>query len=74
MTNTAPEVLMGHKEIALFLGITARQVSWLDANNRLPTFRIGRRPCARPASLRQWLIEAEERARNERVGIRPRTY
>lgn len=64
MSTPDPELLMGHKEIARFLGITPRQVSWLDENGRLPTFRIGdgRRVCARPENLRAWLKEEEEKA------------
>jgi hypothetical protein len=61
------EILMGHKEIARFLGLTPRQVSWMDENGRLPTFRLGRRPCARPETLRSWLRDQEDRARKERL-------
>lgn len=57
-----PELLMGHKEIARFLGLSPRQVSWMDEKGRLPTFRIGRRPCARPETLRTWLKEQEQSA------------
>ncbi|SHF60452.1 hypothetical protein SAMN02745157_2522 [Kaistia soli DSM 19436] len=66
MTDRIPQVLIGHKEIARFLGVSPRQVAWLDEKNRLPTFRIGRRSCARPDSLQAWLIAEEEKARRQR--------
>lgn len=62
-----PEILIGHKAIARFLGLSPRQVSWLDEKNCLPTFRIGRRPCARPESLRAWVKDQEERGRRDRA-------
>lgn len=59
---TVPELLVGRKEIARFLGITPRQVAWLDDEQRIPIFAIGRRRCARPESLRKWLLEEEKKA------------
>lgn len=69
---THPELLIGIKTIARFLGITDRQASWLEERGHLPTFKIGRRPCARPESLRAWLKDEEEKAAKTRAGDRAR--
>ena len=63
---TEPEILVGWKAISRFLGITERQVRWLDGKNRLPTFRLDRRLAARPTSLRDWVREEEEKGRRDR--------
>lgn len=55
------ELLVGHKAIALFLGLSPRQVSWHDEQGRLPTFRVGKSVCARKVKLLEW-IEQQERA------------
>ncbi|MCF3638726.1 hypothetical protein LXM94_01910 [Rhizobium sp. TRM95111] len=66
--TSEPELLMGYKPIARFMGMTPRQVSWAAQNGRLPIFYLGegRKPCARPETLRKWLVDAEQKAAEER--------
>lgn len=61
---TEPEILSGYKMIARFIGLTPRQVAHMAKENRLPVFHIrgSRNVFARPATLRKWLAEAEEKA------------
>lgn len=54
------ELLVGHKAIARFLGLSPRAVSWHDEQGRLPTFRMGKSVCARKSTIRQWLEEMEK--------------
>ncbi|MFN3506231.1 MAG: hypothetical protein ACK4ZU_02060 [Allorhizobium sp.] len=61
MTDDA-ELLVGHKAIARFLGLSPRFVSWHDEQGRLPTFRMGKSVCARKSTIRQWLEEMEKSA------------
>lgn len=73
--HTPPEpILIGYKAIGNFLGLSERQASWMIEQERLPIFRIGRRPCARPETLRAWVIEQEEKARKERQRTGHGTY
>ena len=39
-----------------------RRVRWLHESNRLPTFKIGRNVCLRPATWRQYIAEREAEA------------
>lgn len=55
----APDIIAGHKEIARFLGLTPRQVSWHDEQGELPTFRLGRTVCARKTKLMEWIVQQE---------------
>lgn len=54
------ELLVGHKAIARFLGLSPRFVSWHDEQGRLPTFRVGKSVCARKSTMRQWLDQMEQ--------------
>lgn len=56
------ELLVGHKAIAKFLGLSPRQVSWHDEHGRLPTFRIGKSVYARKAKLLEWIEQHEREA------------
>lgn len=60
------ELLVGHKAIARFLGLSPRAVSWHDEQGRLPTFRMGKSVCARKSTLRQWIEDRELEALAER--------
>ena len=53
------ELLSGAKAIAAFLGLSERQVFHRVEDGTLPVFRMGRTICARPARLRQWIVERE---------------
>lgn len=63
------DLLHGHKEIAKFLGLTPRQVSWHDERGNLPTFKLGRAVCARKSKLIEW-VEGLELLRRETRGPR----
>jgi hypothetical protein len=56
---TDVELLIGAKNIARFLGVTPRQVSWHAEKGNLPTFRLGTSICARKATLVRWIEEKE---------------
>lgn len=60
------DLLIGHKEIARFLGISPRQASWHDEQGNIPTFRIGRSVAARKATLLQWLDDLEKEQRDKK--------
>jgi hypothetical protein len=55
----SPRVLYGTAAIAGYLGLRPKQAEHLIAAKRFPTFRIGRRPAARPETLDRWLAEEE---------------
>ena len=65
-TLDEPELLDGAEAIARFLGITLRRTYYLcgeaTEGPALPAFRLGRRLCARPSTLRAWLAERERLA------------
>ncbi len=50
-----------------------RRVRWLHESKRLPTFKIGRNVCLRPATWRQFIAdrEAEAEARREEARSDP---
>ncbi|ASY69738.1 hypothetical protein SF83666_c23220 [Sinorhizobium fredii CCBAU 83666] len=58
------DILTGAKEIARFLNLTPRQVSWHHEQGNLPTFLMGRTVCARKSTLLKW-IEDQEQARRD---------
>ena len=65
--SDGPAVWIGAAEIAEeILGDASpknvRRVRWLHESSRLPTFKIGRRLCLRPATWRQFLAEREAEA------------
>ena len=53
-----PEILYGCQAIADMLKVTRRQAFHMIETG-LPTFRIGRTVCARPAAVREWLAQQE---------------
>ena len=53
-------LLYGCKGIGSYLGLTENEVWTLCNKGDLPHFRIGRRLCARPATLDRWLESLEE--------------
>lgn len=55
----ASDLLYGVPAIAKHLNLGDQQVYHLAAINRLPTFKIGRRICARKSSLDAWLAKME---------------
>jgi len=50
-----------------------RRVRWLHESNRLPTFKIGRNVCLRPAMWRQFIAEREAEADTRREAARRRS-
>lgn len=56
------QLLVGHKAIARFLGLSPRFVSWHDEQGRLPTFRVGKSVCARKVKLLEWIEQQEHSA------------
>ncbi len=60
------DILTGAKEIARFLGMTPRQVSWHHEQGNLPTFLMGRTVCARKSTLVQWVEDQERESREAR--------
>lgn len=58
--TTTGDLLYGVPAIAAHLNLGDQQVYHLAAIGRLPTFKIGRRICARISSLNAWLDEQEK--------------
>lgn len=59
---TTSDLLMGYAEIGEFLHMSARQVEHLcTREDGPPTFKIGRKVCARSRSLSAWLDKQEGR-------------
>ncbi len=48
-----------------------RRVRWLHESNRLPTFKLGRNVCLRPATWRQFIAAREAEADARRKDGRP---
>ena len=66
-TDSDSEVWIGATEIAgKILGNTSpravRRVRWMHESNQLPTFKINRNVCLRPATWRQYLATREAEA------------
>ena len=57
--RTPGDLLYGVPAIAKHLNLGDQQVYHLASNGRLPTFKIGRRICARISSLNAWLDQQE---------------
>lgn len=53
------DLLHGMAAIADCLGIGERQAEYLATIKEIPTFKIGRRVCARRSSLKEWLRKRE---------------
>lgn len=65
MTQTPEDqelLLYGVVAIAAFLGISTRKTHHLKDCHGLPTFKIGGAVCARPSTLRAWVIQQEKNA------------
>lgn len=56
------DLLYGVEAIRECLNMTAAQVYHLHAQNRLPTFKIGKKVCARRSALDRWLADIEAAA------------
>lgn len=54
-----PQILMGAKAIAAFLGVTQRQAYRLIYECGLPHFKLGGTVAARRATLTAWVIAQE---------------
>ena len=50
-----------------------RRVRWLHEANRLPTFKLGRNVCLRPATWGQYIAEREAEAEAQREEARSDT-
>lgn len=57
--DLAADLLRGTREIATFLGLPNRVVSYHIECERLPVFRLGALICARKSTLLQWVAEQE---------------
>lgn len=53
--GATPEVLLGAKAIADFLGWSERQVFYRVETDKIPTFRLGKTICAKPETLLRWI-------------------
>ncbi len=58
-----PDLLYGVPAIARFLGLRERQTRELIDAEKVPSFKIGNRVCARRSSLKTWLAEQEAKPR-----------
>lgn len=58
-SNLADDLLRGTREIAAFLGLPNRVVSYHIECDRLPVFRLGALICARKSTLLAWIAEQE---------------
>ena len=61
-SGQAPEILVGIKTIAGFLGVSIRTAKHWAYEGMIPSFKIGHTVCARPAKLREWLDRQEQDA------------
>ena len=59
MEDLSEDLLRGADEIAKFMGLKPRQIYHLNANHRVPFFKIGNAICARKSRLERWLEEQE---------------
>ncbi|WP_024898809.1 hypothetical protein [Brucella rhizosphaerae] len=57
------DLLYGAAPIANFLGITEKQARHRIDDGHIPVFRIGGTICSRKATLTQWLVDMEAKAR-----------
>lgn len=56
-----PLILYGAAEIAAFLGLPLKVTQHRIDRGQIPTFRLGRKICARPAKLREWIASLDGR-------------
>lgn len=62
--NTESDLLYGVPAIATHLGLTDKQVYHLHDQVKLPTFKVGRKVCARKSALARHFADQERSARN----------
>lgn len=65
LDDLSTDMLWGVKEIARFLGCSAKAVSNMHLRKQLPTFRHGGRVCARRSTLRADIERREQVRRFE---------
>ena len=65
ITETGPDLLYGMPAIAEFIGLSTAQAKHLARGHLLPTFKLGKRVCARRSTLTAWLAECESGASAE---------
>lgn len=63
MAQQVPPLLYGAETIAEYLGINTRQLYHLHETKGLPSFKMGRRICARRSDLDAWLEAAAKGGR-----------
>jgi predicted DNA-binding transcriptional regulator AlpA len=63
--RTAGDLLIGARAIALFLGVTPRQVYHLAEQRTAPSFKVGGSVAARKSSLNSWLDAIERSSAKE---------
>ena len=61
-TADSPTLLIGIRAIAGHLGVMPRQIQHHIVAGRIPSFRIGRRVCARPTTVDAWIASVEREA------------
>jgi excisionase family DNA binding protein len=62
-TEPTPDLLYGVPRIAEYLGLSPAAVYHLAAQNRIPTFKMGRTVCARRSTLAAKIAELEADSR-----------
>lgn len=61
-TTDSPTLLIGIRAIACHLGVMPRQIQHHIVAGRIPSFRIGRRVCARPTTVDALIASIEREA------------
>ena len=63
-TNISTEdmVLHGIPAIAKLIGASVRRTQWLHESRKIPTFKLGKIVCLRPAAWRQHVDKLEREA------------
>ncbi|MCP3730654.1 hypothetical protein M9978_09460 [Sphingomonas sp. MG17] len=51
-----PVLLRGAKAIAEYLGVTAKHITHLHRQRRIPTINVGGCPCATTGALDEWRL------------------
>lgn len=59
------DILWGAKEIARFLGCSEKSIWNMSQRRQIPTFRQGRRVCARRSTLRAYIEQQESLSSSE---------
>lgn len=63
--NDITDLLYGVEAIARYLNMTTAQVYHLHGDRKMPTFKMGKKVCARKASLITWLEAMEKGPRDD---------